>query len=136
MSFDGARVRFLLVGGALFAAAAANACLSDDTAVPKSAPGLTYDAGPGFPFDAGPPSEDAGADAGPTDSGSAHDAGAIADAGRDASVPTQVGLVGGGTVGHSAHYTMTGTLGPATAPVLRSPKYQVVGGMAVTGKNP
>jgi hypothetical protein len=55
------------------------------------------------------------------------------DAGKDAAGPSQAGLVAGGAVGHSPSYKMTGTTGPATAPVLKSPSYQLVGGMAVTG---
>jgi hypothetical protein len=62
------------------------------------------------------------------------------DAGTDASVDaasfdaaapghSTVGLVGGGTLSQSAHYTLIGATGPATAPVLQSPKYQLTGGM-------
>jgi hypothetical protein len=60
------------------------------------------------------------------------------DAGKDAATrrPSQLGLVAGGTVSHSAKYTMAGTAGPATAPVQRSGHYQLVGGMAVTAQKP
>jgi hypothetical protein len=71
--------------------------------------------------DAGEPSDDAGPppfDAGPP----------------DATPPTtsQVGLVGGGTLSRSAHYALVGSTGPATAPVLKSSRYQLTGGMAAS----
>ncbi len=128
-------------------AVGASGCLSDDTSlspVPKDA-GL-FDAGNLPPvFDASgsvdgtsPPPVDAGTDATLPDA-AAPDAGTDAgtDAGKEAGVvPSQAGLVAGGAVGHSPSYTMTGTTGPATAPVLRSPHYKLVGGVSVTGHKP
>ena len=112
-------------------------CLSDDTAVTVRAPdagaldgsaGIVDGGGTG---DGANSLRDAGAEASPADGGANADA-ASSDAGRD-SHPSQVGLVSGGTVAHSPNYKMTITSGPAAAPVLRSPNYQLVGGMAVSG---
>jgi hypothetical protein len=128
-------------------AVGASGCLSDDTSlspVPRDA-GL-FDAGNLPPvFDASgsvdgtsPSPVDAGTDATVPDAG-VPDAGTDAgsDAGKDAAVvPSQAGLVAGGAVGHSPGYKMTGTTGPATAPVLTSPKYKLVGGVSVTGHKP
>ncbi len=139
MSFDVAAKRVLVGLGALVVAAQASGCLSDDTSItfpPREA--ASYEAGPLPSFDGGTPvSDDAGADSGAGDAGTL-DAAAPRDGGspRDAAIPSQAGLVAGGTVGHSPRFKMTGTTGPATAPVLRSPRYQLVGGMAVTGKKP
>jgi hypothetical protein len=89
-----------------------------------------------------PTFDSGGEDVAVSDAGSDADASVIdssipdatIDAGKDAATaaPTQLGLVAGGSVSHSPSYTMTGTTGPATAPVLRSTHYQLVGGMAVT----
>jgi hypothetical protein len=116
----------------LSASAGSVGCLSDDT---SAAPQPPVDAGLGF--DAGQPTiDDAGggvdgaADALPPDSGPR-----TGDAGHGAGV-TQAGLVAAGTMSRSSNYTMTGTVGPATAPVLRSPHYQFVGGVSVTSQQP
>jgi hypothetical protein len=74
------------------------------------------------PVDAAPPLRDS---APPIDSSTPPDAGASS---------SQLGLVGGGTLSRSPNYVLIGSTGPATAPVLRSPKYQVVGGMAASAK--
>jgi len=115
-------------------------CLSDDTSL---TPPLK-DAGPidasltpisdasGTVDGSNPPPADAGTDA-PVVVDSGTDAAPPVDAGKDAAGPSQAGLVAGGTVGHSPSFKMTGTTGPATAPVLKSPSYSLVGGMAVTG---
>jgi hypothetical protein len=60
------------------------------------------------------------------------------DAGVDASRTgvSQAGLVAGGTVSRSPSFTMTGTTGPATAPMLTSPHYRLVGGMSVSSQKP
>jgi hypothetical protein len=95
-------------------------------------------------IDSGVPSEDAGSDAdanvidATTDARTDASVDASIEAGKDAATrgPSQLGLVAGGTVSHSASYTMTGTTGPATAPVLRSSHYQLIGGMAVTSQTP
>jgi hypothetical protein len=133
----------VVVCSALGLAAGAIGCLSDDTSlspVPRDAGG--FDAGIVSPvFDASgtvdvnAPPVDAGGDAEAPDASLPVEAGV--DAGRDAAAsPSQVGLVAGGSVGHSPGYKMTGTTGPATAPVLKSPHYQFVGGVSATGQKP
>ena len=112
-------------------ALAASGCLSgDDTAAPLTT-GLDSGLLPPPPvFDASgivdgaspPPGAEAGVDAASTD-GSAPDG---------AGGASTLGLVSGGTLSQSAHYTLIGATGPATAPVLQSPHYQLTGGMAVT----
>jgi hypothetical protein len=136
-----------LAGGAL-------GCLSDDTSltVPPRDAGFAFDSS--FPtFDAAGSVDGSGlADTGtdtsvpdsavppdatpPLDAGTdaAKDAGV--DAGKDAMAPSQTSLVAGGAVGHSPSYKMTVTTGQATAPVLKSPKYQLVGGVSVTARKP
>jgi hypothetical protein len=117
--------------------------LSDDTVAP---PGGVDAGGPSIDgsvpvFDAngfvdGQPGQvDATADV-------AIDSSPPADAGVDAPPPTDSGVTGtatlaaGGSVGHSAQHTLIGNVGPATAPVLRSSKYQLVGGMAAATPGP
>jgi len=72
--------------------------------------------------DAAPPTQDG---APPVDSSAPPEAGATS---------SQLGLVGGGVLSRSPNYTLVGSTGPATAPVLHSPKYQVVGGMAASAQ--
>jgi hypothetical protein len=112
-------------------ALAASGCLSgDDTAAPPIT--LGFDAGTQVPpiVDASgvdgtsPRGPEAGVDAAATD-------GATPD-GATAGGASTLGLVGGGVLSQSAHYTLVGATGPATAPILQSPKYQLTGGMAVT----
>ena len=116
-------------------------CLSDDTSLPPAKETPSFDAGPLPGFDAGMQEIDATApmvDAA-SDSGPAPDAGRPVDAGGEAgksAPPTQAGLVVGGTVAHSPNFKMTATTGPASAPVLKSPRYQIVGGMTVAGPKP
>ncbi len=113
-------------------ALAASGCLSgDDTAAPPIT--LGFDSGtPGPPIlDASgivdgaspPPGPEAGTDASATDASA-----------PDATVggASTLGIVGGGVLSQSTHYTLIGATGPATAPLLQSPKYQLTGGMAVT----
>ena len=136
-------IGFMVVACAtLGLATGATGCLSDDTSLaPPGRDAGTFDAG--LPvFDAGgsvdganPPPVDAGSDAPVVDS-AVPDATPPVDAGRDAAGPSQASLVAGGTVGHSAAYKMTVTTGPASAPVLKSPKYQLVGGVSVTAHKP
>jgi hypothetical protein len=133
--------RGAIVAGALGALALGAFACVDNTVVPPS-----NDVDSAFPgFDGGEDSAavdtgtdapvDASVDAKVIDSSAPVDA--TTDAGKDATVaPSQLGLVAGGTVSHSPKYTMTGTSGPATAPVLRSTHYQLVGGMAVTSQKP
>jgi hypothetical protein len=112
-------------------ALAASGCLSgDDTSGPPLTPGLDSGLPPppvldasGIVDGASPPGTDAGIDA-------AVDA-SLPD-GATAGGQTSAGLVVGGTLSQSAHYTLIGTTGPATTPVLQSPKYQLTGGVAVT----
>jgi hypothetical protein len=130
--------------GCLGLALGASGCISDDTSLPVTGrDASTIDAA--FPADdasgtvdgAGP--GDAAIDAPALDAAidsSVPDATPPVDAGVDATAMSQIGLVAGGTVGHSPTYTMTGTTGPATAPVLRSPHYQLVGGMSATAQKP
>ena len=142
MSLRNAASLLVVVCAALGSAAGAIGCLSDDTSVsPIPRDAGAFDAGvisPVFdagnvvdgattPTDAGVTVEDAAV---PTDGSSPRDAG------RDATSPSQAGLVAGGSVGHSPSYRMTGTTGPATAPVLRSPNYRLVGGVSATGEKP
>jgi hypothetical protein len=122
----------------------ASGCLSDDTSVPVPPAKDAASEDAGFPVSdasgsvdgANPPPADAGTDAPVVDSSVPIDATPPVDAGRDAFAPSQLGLVAGGTVSQSPSYTMTGTTAPATAPVLRSPNYKIVGGMAVTTQQP
>jgi hypothetical protein len=59
------------------------------------------------------------------------------DAGPDANPGVSIlGLVVGGTTSRSPRYVMTGTAGAAHAPLLKSPNYQLVGGMAVSTQKP
>jgi hypothetical protein len=76
--------------------------------------------------DASSPSDDAGP---PVDGGSPTSP-------PDAALPngSQVGLVGGGTVSTSAHYTLVGSAGPARAPVLTSANYQLTGGLTASSR--
>jgi hypothetical protein len=133
--------------GCLGLALGASGCISDDTSLPipgrdasaldaafppDDASGMVDGAGPGdAAVDA--PALDASIDSSVPDATPPADA---ADAAVDATAMSQIGLVAGGTVGHSPTYTMTGTTGPATAPVLRSPHYQLVGGMSATAQKP
>jgi hypothetical protein len=136
----------VIVCGCIGLALGASGCISDDTSLPitgRDASAIdaafpTYDAS-GTVDGAGPgdattdaPGIDASVDSAVPDAAPV-DAG---DAAVDASTMSQIGLVAGGTVGHSTSYTMTGTTGPATAPVLRSPSYQLVGGMSATSQKP
>jgi hypothetical protein len=116
----------------------ASGCVSDDTAIPVT-PGI--DAAIDSAFSASDASgtvdgapADAATDAPEVDS-SAPDAAPV-DAGNDATAMSQIGLVAGGAVGHSPSYTMTVTAGPATAPLLKSPHYQLAGGMSATTQKP
>jgi hypothetical protein len=112
-------------------ALAASGCLSgDDTSGPPLTLGLDSGSPPppildasGIVDGATPPGPEAGVDA--AVDGSAPD-------GATAGGQSTVGMVGGGTLSQSTHYTLIGATGPATAPVLQSPKYQITGGMAVT----
>jgi hypothetical protein len=110
-------------------ALAASGCLSgDDTAAPPITLGFdastpSFDAS-GVVDGASPPVPEAGVDAAATD-GAAPD-------GASAGGASTLGLVGGGVLSQSTHYTLIGATGPATAPILQSPKYQLTGGMAVT----
>ena len=125
-------------------ATGAMGCLSDDTSLaPPARDAGGFDAG--LPtFDASgtvdgsnPPPVDAGIDAPVVDSAVPPDATPPPpDAGKDAAGPSQTSLVAGGAVGHSPGYKMPGTTGPATAPVLKSPNYQLVGGVSVTAHKP
>ena len=135
--------RFMVVAGAtLGLATGAIGCLSDDTSlspVPKDAGSVdgslpVFDAS-GSVDGANPPPTDAGVDA-VVDSAVPPDAAPPLDAGKDAAGPSQASLVAGGTVGHSPNYKMTVTTGPATAPVLKSPNYRLVGGVSVTSRKP
>jgi hypothetical protein len=115
-------------------------CLGgDDTSVPLAPPGIGFDASfdvnvpvvldaSGVVDGASPPLADAALDGA--------EASSHVDAGSDAAATqgTQVGLVGGGTLSQSTHYVLVGTTAPATAPVLSSPHYQLVGGMSVSNK--
>jgi hypothetical protein len=138
------------LGVGLFAAVAlaglaggASGCLSDDTtAVPvvKDA-GFSFDGGNGGTPDASGAVDGASAPDAAVPDAAVPDAAfpdAASNEGKDPAVvvPSQTGLVGAGAVGHSPGYTMTGTLGPATAPVLTAPNYKLVGGVSVTGHNP
>jgi hypothetical protein len=112
-------------------ALAASGCLSgDDTSAPLT-PGLDSGLPPTPIFDASgvvegasPPGPEAGVDAAATD--------ASAPDGATAGGASTLGLVAGGVLSQSTHYTLIGATGPATAPVLQSPKYQLTGGMAAT----
>jgi hypothetical protein len=86
----------------------------------------------------GPTPVDTGVDAPVVDSALPPDANPPpVDAGKDAAMaPSQASLVPAGAVGHSPSYKMTVTTGQATAPVLKSPKYQLVGGVSVTARKP
>jgi len=118
----------------------ASGCLSDDTSVPVPPAPDAAGEDAGYPVSdasgsvdgASPPPADAGSDAPANDSSVPFDAAPPVDAGRDGSGVSQLGLVAGGAVSQSTNYTMTATTGPATAPVLRSSHYTIVGGMAVT----
>jgi hypothetical protein len=144
----------VVVCAALALASGALGCLSDDTSltVPPRDAGGAVDAS--FPtFDAagsvdGANPGDTGTDTSVPDSAVPPDATPLAeagaeagtdaavDAGRDAMAPSQTSLVAGGVVGHSPSYKMTVTTGQATAPVLKSPRYQLVGGVSVTARKP
>lgn len=76
--------------------------------------------------DASSPSDDAG------DAGSPEDAAPPPDAGPPNG--SQVGLVGGGSVSTSAHYTLVGSAGPTLAPVLESASYQLTGGLSASSR--
>jgi hypothetical protein len=129
--------RFVVACATLAVATGAIGCLSDDTSLtltPKDAGAIDGSLLPisdasGTVDGSNLPPVDAAVDAPGVDSA----APPPVDAGKDAAGPSQAGLVAGGAVGHSPSYKMTGTTGPATAPVLKSPSYQLVGGMAVTG---
>ena len=141
MSYQSAGRRLIVECMLLGLAAGGLGCLSDDTSVTVRTPDAgALDGSPGLVDDAGGPGDggsglrdaaaeasglDASSDATPSDA-------APSEAGREAG-PSQAGLVVGGAVGHSPHYKMTLTSAPATAPVLRSRSYQLVGGVAVTG---
>jgi hypothetical protein len=131
-------------------AAGAIGCLSSSDNGP---PGVTIDAGlPGIdtgvsPSDASgqvdgsPPPPDAAPDVTPPPVDAGQDT-SVPDAGVDAAdaatppdasgITGSVGLVSSGSLGKSKSYTLNGTVGPATAPVLKSPSYRLVGGMAAT----
>ena len=122
--FFGRCARVFCAGGLL--ALGAMGCLGgDDTSAASFDSGL-------IPFDAAFPTFDAG----PGDD----DASELPDSATDGSItvdagpppPTQVGLVAGGTSSRSPSYVLMGSTGPATAPVLRSPNYQLVGSMTVS----
>ncbi len=111
-------------------------CLGgDDTSV---APGIGFDAS--FDVNLPPVLDDAGNDAPSPPADAAPDASDAApivlDAGADAATTpgSQVQLVGGGTLSQSTHYVLVGSTGPATAPVLHSTHYQLVGGMTVSNQ--
>jgi hypothetical protein len=140
VSLLGASRVVVAVGATLALALGAIGCLSDDTSLsptPKDASvsdtGLpTFDASGSVGVDGATPT-DAGTDAPAVDSSAPVDAGV--DAARVVTI-SQLGLVAGGTLSHSPSYQMTGTTGPATAPVMRSPNYKLVGGMTVTTQKP
>jgi hypothetical protein len=132
----------LAIGACALFCAHTIGCLSVDTA-PRVPDAGVLDAGlPGF--DAGgaidgavPPAVDAGSDAlMPIDSGAPSDATPPVEAGYDAAAVSQLGLVAGGAISRSGGYMMTATTGPATAPVLRSSRYQLVVGMSVSARKP
>ena len=132
----------VVVCAALGSALGAIGCLSDDTSLNPAQNGFDAsfpDAGPPV-FDAsgsvdanGNPLPDAAPDA-PFDA--AADAAPPPDAGNDASGVSQFGLVAGGAIGHSTRYVLKGSTGPASAPVLQSPHYKLVGGMTVSTQTP
>ena len=114
----------------------------DDTSVapPKDA-GLTADGSILPVFDASgavdgqgnPPPPDAGVDSSVPDAGedAAPDAGIDAAVDAEAGTPSVVGVVAGATTSTSAHYGLTGNLGPASA-VSQSQNYKLVGGLSVS----
>jgi len=136
-----ARQFALVLGVSLGATVSVIGCLNSNDSTPVTSPSLdaggnqeasvpVFDAsGSVTPTnDAAIPADDAGqpvVDSGPPDA-------AVADAGPPNG--SQVGLVGGGTLSNSMHYTLVGSTGPAKAPVLNSTKYQLTGGMAASSK--
>jgi hypothetical protein len=143
-----------VVCAVLGVALGAMGCLSSSDATP---PGITLDAGIPLPdgslgpsdasgqVDGTPGAQDAAADA--LDASPPVDAGpdtSIPDAGVDAAdaapppdasgTTGSAGLVSAGTLGRSKSYGLNGTVGPASAPVMKSPKYRLVGGMAATSE--
>ena len=139
---------------ALGLALGATGCLSDDTSVPPPPITLdgalpeasipTYDAS-GSVDGAGNPPPDAAPDALPPVDASIPDAGVdaadaapIPDAAPDASEAgvSILGLVPGGATAQSPHYIYTGNTGAAHSPLLKSPNYQLVGGVSVTSQQP
>jgi hypothetical protein len=126
--------QFIVIAiAALGATLAASGCLSaDDT---SAQPGPGYDGGTTVTplpdanviVDSASPVVDASKDsAAPSvDAGHAPD-------GAVTAIPSTIGLVGGGTLSRSANYTLVGATGPATAPPLQSPKFQLTGGVTVT----
>jgi hypothetical protein len=133
-----------LAGTALLVAAGPLGCLSDDTSLslaPRDAAsvdtGLVLQA-----LDASgavgtsPSSDDAGIDAAAVDATFPPSDSGPPDAASYLALPSQLGLVAGGSLTRSSHYAMTGTEGPATAPPLTSPHYRLVGGMSATAQKP
>lgn len=120
---------------ALGAALSAAGCLSsNETPEPVHKDAGSLDAAIP-PFDSGtvtPPGNDAAVP--PDDAGTPDDATSPPPA--DAGPPngSQVGLVGGGTVSSSAHYTLVGSAGPTRAPVLNSANYQLTGGLSASSR--
>jgi hypothetical protein len=145
-----------MVCAAIGVALTAVGCLSGSDGTP---PGVTIDASIPLP-DGGPGAsdasgqvdgslgpQDAAPDVAPVDATPPVDAGAdtsIPDAGIDAAdtgpppdasgITGSATLVSGGTLSKSKGYGLNGTVGPASAPVMTSPKYRLVGGMAATSE--
>jgi hypothetical protein len=126
--------KFIVVAIAtLGATLAASGCLSADDTSAQPSPG--YDGGATITpivdasviVDGASPLVDAAKDSAlpNVDSGQTSD-------GSAAGNPSTIGLVGGGTLSRSPSYTLVGATGPATAPLLQSPKFQLTGGVTVT----
>ena len=122
----------LAVCSALGLALTTSGCLSDDTSL--SPPSSNLDAS--FP-DAGFNALDASGSVSPDAGTDAADAASppVADAGHEAGI-TQLSLVAGSTLSRSPNYQLSGTSGPGTAPVQKSPNYKLVGGMTVSTQTP
>jgi hypothetical protein len=127
-----------MVSVTLSTALGASGCLSDDTSVTPGQNGLdasSPDGGvnvldaSGVVDGQGPPP----ADSGPPDVVVPPIEAGLPDAGVGVSI---LGVVAGGTTSRSTRYVLTGTAGAAHAPLLRSPNYQLVGGMAVSTQKP
>ena len=122
-----ARCARVVCAGGLIASGVVGCLGGDDTSAASFDSGLIpFDAA--FPtFDGGPGDDDASS---LPDGATTPDGAVVIDAGPPP--PTQASLVSGGTSSRSPSYVLVGTTGPATAPVLRSPNYQLVGSMSVS----